>query len=113
MIARVSLEILYDKNLRPESYDKHTDSGHCQQAQRGDEAKRSLRGCEALGQLPLCRRAGEHRGFPCDLLIIDDPYKDHLEAHSLIVRENVWNNFVSVLLPRLQEGRGVLICSSR
>jgi hypothetical protein len=52
-------------------------------------------------------------GFPCDVLIVDDPYKDHLEAHSLTVREAVWNNFISVLLPRLQEGRAVLICSTR
>ena len=27
---------------------------------------------------------------------VDDPYKDHLEAHSLVVREAVWNNFISV-----------------
>ena len=36
---------------------------------------------------------GSIAGFPTDVLIIDDPYKDHLEAHSLVVRENVWNNF--------------------
>jgi len=37
-------------------------------------------------------------------LIIDDPFKDFWEAHSLTVRENVWSNFISVLLPRLQQG---------
>ena len=56
---------------------------------------------------------GSIAGFPTDVLIVDDLYKDHLEAHSLIVRENVWNNFVSVLLPRLQQGGGVLICCTR
>ena len=25
---------------------------------------------------------GSIAGFPCDVLIVDDPYKDHLEAHS-------------------------------
>ena len=32
---------------------------------------------------------------------------------ALMVREAVWNNFVSVLLPRSLEGRGVLICCTR
>ena len=36
---------------------------------------------------------GSIAGFPCDVLIVDDPYKDFLEAHSLIVRENVWNTW--------------------
>jgi len=29
------------------------------------------------------------------------------------VRENVWSNFISVLLPRLQQGGGCLICCTR
>ena len=36
---------------------------------------------------------GSIAGFPTDVLIIDDPYKDHLEAHSLVVRENVLEQF--------------------
>ena len=51
---------------------------------------------------------GSIAGFPTDVLILDDVYKDHLEGHSLVVRENVWSNFISVLLPRLQQGGGAV-----
>ena len=81
-----------------------------------------MRQCARLTTLNLCGMMdltaapgiqGSIAGFPADVLIVDDPYKDHLEAHSLVVHENLWANFITVLLPRLQQGGGVLIVCTR
>lgn len=52
-------------------------------------------------------------GFSADLCIIDDPVKGWEEAHSLTIRENVWNWFLSDLTTRKSEGAPVIFIMTR
>jgi predicted phage terminase large subunit-like protein len=52
-------------------------------------------------------------GFGCDLLIIDDPFKDHMEAHSPTARDKVWDWYLSTAFTRLSPGGAVIIIMTR
>lgn len=52
-------------------------------------------------------------GRGADLLIIDDPIKDHVEAHSLSQRDRVWDWFLSVAMTRLSPGASIVIIMTR
>ncbi len=48
-------------------------------------------------------------GRGADLIIVDDPVKDHSEAHSPTVRENLWNWYLSTLYTRLAPGGRIVV----
>ena len=52
-------------------------------------------------------------GNQVDMAIIDDPFKDHLEANSDVIRERVWNWYTTVLETRLHNDSRVLITITR
>jgi len=52
-------------------------------------------------------------GRPADLLIIDDPIKNRLEAESIRQRDTVWEWFTESLYTRLQPGAPVIIQMTR
>lgn len=52
-------------------------------------------------------------GRPADLLIIDDPVKNRLEAESVRHRDGVWEWFTESLYTRLQPGSPVIIQMTR
>lgn len=56
---------------------------------------------------------GSVTGRPGDLIIMDDPIKDLVQAHSKTWREAVWGFFRSVLLPRLSLVGLVVIVMTR
>lgn len=58
-------------------------------------------------------REGALTGNAVDVLILDDLYKDALEANSPLVRENVWDWYNSVVKTRLHNHSQELIVSTR
>lgn len=52
-------------------------------------------------------------GQGADLLIIDDPYKNRMEAFSPTIRENVWGWWQQVVLPRLNPQANVVVMFHR
>lgn len=56
---------------------------------------------------------GSLTGRACDLLIIDDPVKNMVEADSAREREKVWEWWSSVALTRLAPGAAVIIIMTR
>jgi len=52
-------------------------------------------------------------GHGADLMIIDDPVKDHKEALSESMRENVWQWFVSTAFSRLSPGGAIVLIMTR
>lgn len=56
---------------------------------------------------------GALAGQPVDLLIIDDPVKDHEQAESSVYREAAWNWWETVALTRLAPGAKVLLILTR
>ena len=56
---------------------------------------------------------GSITGEGADLLIVDDPYKNHEQAYSEVLREKVWNEWQNTLLTRLQKGASVIIVQTR
>jgi len=57
---------------------------------------------------------GTLTGFGVDgLLIIDDPFKDRVEAESAVIREQRWNWFTDVAYTRRERGASTLIIMAR
>lgn len=56
---------------------------------------------------------GSLTGHGADLLIVDDPFKDHEEAHSPTMREKVWDWFLSVAYTRLSPEGAIVIIHTR
>jgi len=52
-------------------------------------------------------------GKGADLLIIDDPIKNYEEAHSQLMRDKVWNWFLSVAYSRLEPNAAIVIIMQR
>ncbi|MFI3266937.1 MAG: terminase family protein, partial [Rikenellaceae bacterium] len=65
------------------------------------------------GSLLTVGREGSITGNPVDLFIIDDLYKDMMEASSPIIRENCWEWYNSVVKTRLHNNSRELIVSTR
>lgn len=57
---------------------------------------------------------GPLTGSPVDgLLIVDDPFKSHREAESLLLRERVYSWFTSVAMTRVHPGASVIVVATR
>lgn len=52
-------------------------------------------------------------GMGCDILCIDDPFKDRKSADSPTVRQSVWDWYTSTAYTRLSPGGGVLVTVTR
>lgn len=52
-------------------------------------------------------------GMGGDILIIDDPLKDRVEADSVTIRDKVWDWYTSTLYTRLAPGGGIIIIQTR
>jgi predicted phage terminase large subunit-like protein len=56
---------------------------------------------------------GSLTGRGARVLIIDDPIKDFVEAHSLLMRQNLWDWWLSVALTRLEPPYLVIVVMTR
>lgn len=56
---------------------------------------------------------GAVTGKGADIFIIDDPVKDRQEAESEVIRENIWNWYLSVARTRLQPNGAIIIIQTR
>ena len=56
---------------------------------------------------------GALTGRPLDLLIVDDPFKDRVEADSKVYRERAWSWWTDVGGPRLAPGASVVVIQTR
>lgn len=56
---------------------------------------------------------GSLTGDGADLLIIDDPYKNHIEAYSATIRESIWDWFKSTAYTRMQPDGRIIIIHTR
>lgn len=56
---------------------------------------------------------GSITGEGADLLVVDDPYKNHEMAFSEVQREKVLNEWQNTLLTRLQKGASVIVVQTR
>ncbi len=65
------------------------------------------------GGLKVVGRGGGLTGTPVDVLVYDDLYKDKEEANSPIVRDSVWDWFMSVANTRLHNDSQQLIVFTR
>lgn len=65
------------------------------------------------GTLKAVGVGGSLTGRPADLIIIDDPFKDYLEAHSAAQRDNVWNWFQSVVMTRIKPTTIIIVTQTR
>lgn len=56
---------------------------------------------------------GGATGMSADLLIIDDPIKNAEEAHSVTVKQKIWDEWNLTFYPRLQKGGSVIVIMTR
>ncbi len=56
---------------------------------------------------------GPFTGLGVDLLIIDDPVKDRVEAESAVYRNRAWDWFTSVAFTRLEPGASAFVIQTR
>ena len=68
-------------------------------------------GCQ--GSLRLVGREGSLTGNRVDVMIVDDLYKDAMEANSPLVRQHAWEWYCSVVRTRLHNDSRELIVSTR
>lgn len=52
-------------------------------------------------------------GMGCDILIIDDPFKDRADANSPTIREKTYDWYKSTAYTRLSDGGGIIILQTR
>lgn len=65
------------------------------------------------GGLKSVGRGGALTGNPVDIMIMDDLYKDYAEGNSPVIRQSVWDWYVSVVLTRLHNDSQQLIVFTR
>jgi predicted phage terminase large subunit-like protein len=65
------------------------------------------------GSLKVVGRGGALTGNPVDIMIMDDMYKDAQEANSPLIRDNVWDYYMSVVKTRLHNDSQELIVFTR
>lgn len=70
-------------------------------------------GTEEGGQVLFRGRGSATTGEPCDLFMIDDPIKDHLEANSPAVRMQCWEWYCSVVFSRCHTLTRIMIVHTR
>ena len=56
---------------------------------------------------------GGATGMSADLLIVDDPIKNAQEAHSMTVKNRIWDEWNLTFYPRLQKGGSVIVIMTR
>ena len=56
---------------------------------------------------------GGATGMSADLLVIDDPIKNAQEAHSMTVKNKIWDEWNLTFYPRLQKGGSVIVIMTR
>lgn len=66
-----------------------------------------------LGELHAVGREGSLTGHEVDIFILDDLYKDAMEANSPVVRENCWEWYTDVVKTRLHNDSQELIVFTR
>jgi len=79
---------------------------------KGSKAKDSMETTDD-GSLQFRGRGEGTTGNPCDMFIVDDPYKDRAEAKSPTIREEVWDWFTSVVFTRCHVLCPILIVHTR
>ncbi len=65
------------------------------------------------GSLVTVGREGTLTGRPVDIFILDDLYKDAMEANSPVVRDNCWEWYTSVVKSRLHNASQELVVFTR
>lgn len=78
------------------------------QISRHNKSKNYLKLKDYAGSICFTGAGGSLTGRGADLIIIDDPYKNNTEANSEIIRDKIWNWFLTTAFTRL-EPNGVLI----
>jgi predicted phage terminase large subunit-like protein len=71
---------------------------------------------EIVGYSGVYRSAGVGGGITgmgCNILLIDDPFKDRATADSPTMRQNAWEWYTSTAYTRLAPGGGVIIINTR
>lgn len=71
---------------------------------------------EVAGHGGVYRSAGVGGGITGlggDILIVDDPFKNRAEVSSPVIRNRVWDWYVSTLYTRLSPGGGILLINTR
>lgn len=86
-------------------------------AQRGERtACRTAQGFDCVGErggLRLVGRGGSLTGNRVDVLVVDDMFKDAMEANSPLVRDRVWEWYNAVARTRLHDGSQELVVGTR
>lgn len=65
------------------------------------------------GSLRSAGVEGGITGMGCDILVIDDPFKDRKSADSPTIRQAVWDWYTSTAYTRLSPGGGILVTVTR
>lgn len=65
------------------------------------------------GEYHAIGRGGPITSKGADLFVGDDLLKDHIEAASKTVRDNMWDWYGSVVTTRLQPGASIVLCGTR
>ena len=71
---------------------------------------------EIVGHKGVYRSAGVGGGITgmgCNILLIDDPFKDRASADSPTMRQNAWEWYTSTAYTRLAPGGGIIIINTR
>ena len=66
-----------------------------------------------IGGLKAVGRGGALVGFKVDVMIMDDLYKDYMEGNSPVIRESVWDWYMTVVSTRLHNNSQELIVFTR
>lgn len=66
-----------------------------------------------MGELMSVGRSGSLTGNQVDVFILDDLYKDAMEANSSVIRENCWEWYTSVVRTRMHNSSRELIVFTR
>ncbi|MCD8173933.1 MAG: phage terminase large subunit [Alistipes sp.] len=69
--------------------------------------------CGRSGELMSVGREGSLTGNDVDVFILDDLYKDAMEANSPVIRENCWEWYTSVVRTRLHNDSSELLVFTR
>ena len=78
--------------------------------------ERTTKLLEIVGHQGSYRSAGVGNGITgtgCDILIVDDPFKDRKEAYSETVRDSVYGWYTSTASTRLSPGGGIIVMCTR
>jgi phage terminase large subunit-like protein len=80
---------------------------------RSDSQSKTEMKTIAGGTLTFVGRGEGTTGLPCNMFVIDDPYKDHKEADSPVVREDCWRWYSGVVFSRCTVMTPIVIVHTR